>query len=899
MRSSKALLIVIFLFTICSGWATSLYVDINSTAISPDGSEQHPFANVNAAVTQAWEDATVDDIVILPGVYNENIELIGFLRNLNFRSTYNPDLGNDEVIQSTVIRGMDQSYDPVFYIKNCAANATISFYGLSITNGKGHFVESQVNPENWTMGGGICVIGTASLEQHVSMKWCDVYENYACWGGGIYGLYASIVVSNTNIHDNALYFLHSVLPPDTHGGGLVNGSKGAGVYLAGGYSTISHCKIYSNRSFLDQEHELYNPLCYGNAAALVWRNTCAVNDIGLIMEYCEVFDNVTKTINDQMATFDWPFRTTIQIQRGLHVIVPGESGYNHVEINQCTITDNRIIEESSVFSPYVNCAVGILRLTDEEHIRGTINNNIIYDNTSGTNLFNQNTTQIQQLYGGSFNNQGVFIPIMIPIRFCCVNDAHDSNIYNDEGDGSIDLDPLFVSSYESSYNLRWDTVAVSPCIDRGNPEVLDELDLTPIDMGARPYLIAHDYDRYTMPEPGSTVPKWMCFPVLNDITTDACVNEVFFEPIVDIDILDYVMYKPFQQASIHEMRHSGGELILGNEIVNSHQGYKVLLQEDCPDLISIHTPGSLIPPETVLDLHSYGSYGDNWVGYFQRESAKPLDALAAVLDHVYRIETQRWTMIKQPNGSWIHAKSFVLNYGDLVILYSDQDCSFSWNNPNPVRPFTLSTPTAFSYDGKSSYTPFYVTLPQSKDAELPAEIGLYVNDICKGAVVVEDSLLHICAYLDEGEEITPENSFLVFYYPSKSGASTKKIYRMDSKQLQMSKNTNPYYFLAISDPQNCTSVSPLVGLKQNYPNPFNPTTNISYDLPEDGDVRLSVYNLKGQLVKQLLNKRDSLGPHTVVWDGKDSRGNKCSSGVYYYRLTTGGKSLTKKMLMLK
>jgi len=899
MRFFKALLFSLFILTLSSAWATSLYVDDDSTALNPDGSEEYPFPTVNDAVQRAMGNGEVDTIVILPGVYDENIELIGFLRNLTFRSTYDPDLGNNDVIQSTVIRGLDQSYDPVFYIKDCAANISISFWGLSITNGKGHFVESIENPDNWTMGGGICSLGTADLEQHVNIDWCNIFDNYACWGGGIYGLYSTFKISDTNIHDNALFFRHSILPPDTHGGGALNGSKGAGIYLAGGFSTITRSNIYSNRSFLDHGHELYNPLCFGNAAALVWRNICAANDIGLIMEYCEVFDNVTKTLNTQMPVFDWAFRTSIQIQRGIHVIEPGQSGYNHVEINQCTITDNRIIADPGFIDPYVNCAVGIIRLTDEEHIRGTINNNIIYNNTSGTSLFNQNIMGVQQLYGGYFTNQGDFIPIVIPIRFCCVNNAHDSNIYNDEGYGSIDQDPLFVSSYESSYNLRWDTVAVSPCIDRGNPEVLDELDLTPIDMGARPYLIAHDYDRYTMPEPGSTVPKWMCFPVLNNITTDACVNEDFFEPIINWRILDYVMYKPFQQASIHEMRYSGGELILGNEIVNSHQGYKVLLQEDYPDLISIHTPGSLIPPETVLDLHSYGSYGDNWVGYFQRESAKPLDALAAVLDHVYRIETQRWTMIKQANGSWIHAKSFVLNYGDLVILYSDQDCSFSWNNPNPVRPFTLSTPTAFSYDGKSSYTPFYVTLPQSKDAELPAEIGLYVNDICKGAVVVEDSLLHICAYLDEGEEITPENSFLVFYYPSKSGASNKKIYRMDSKQLQMSKSTNPYYFLAISDPQNCTSVSPVVELKQNYTNPFNPTTNISYDLPEDGDVRLSVYNLKGQLVKQLLNKRDSLGPHTVVWDGTDSRGNKCSSGVYYYRLTTNGKSVSKKMLMLK
>jgi len=68
----------------------------------------------------------------------------------------------------------------------------------------------------------------------------------------------------------------------------------------------------------------------------------------------------------------------------------------------------------------------------------------------------------------------------------------------------------------------------------------------------------------------------------------------------------------------------------------------------------------------------------------------------------------------------------------------------------------LGTPTAFNYTEKPSYTPFYLSLPDAKAGDLPSEIGLYVNDVCKGAVVVEDSLLQICAYLDNGEVITPE-----------------------------------------------------------------------------------------------------------------------------------------------
>ncbi|MDD2331280.1 MAG: T9SS type A sorting domain-containing protein [Candidatus Cloacimonetes bacterium] len=646
---------------------------------------------------------------------------------------------------------------------------------------------------------------------------------------------------------------------------------------------------------------MYNPLCYGNAAALVWRNICGDDDLGMNMEYCEVYDNVTSTLDYQMRIYDWPFRATIQIQRGSHGEGPGEDGYNHVEINNCTITDNQIISQS--YGPsdcYINTAVGIIRHTDENHLLGTINNNIVYINTAGSSLLDQDVSLIHQLYGG-FYDQGTFNQIRIPIISCCVNDAQNTVLYLDENEGSIDMDPMFVDAENHDYSLRWDVSAISPCIDRGNPSILDDIDGSPCEIGARAYQIAHDYERYAMPRVTSreTI-KWMCYPVLNDITWGSCVNESFFEPIVDEQILEFVMYKPHLSSGVHEMRYVEGVLEYGNEIVLNTQGYKVKLQDDFLTTTYIHSPGTLIPPETVVHLHNRFDYEENWVGYFVRESAKPLDALASVLDQLSIIETAKWTMYKLADGSWLHGEKFILNYGDLVILYSDEDCSFVWNNPDPVPPLTLGTPIAFSYTEKTSYTSFFITLPSAKNGELPAEIGLYVNDECKGAVVVEDSLLHICAYLDDGEVITPDNSYLVFHYTgTKSGPTNKSIYRMSSKQLRQSKSPTNFYQISISDPQNCSPVSPIAILSQNYPNPFNPSTTISYELPVDGSVQISIYNLKGQLVKHLLNKHESIGPHSVVWDGKDSSGRACSSGMYYYRLTSFGKSISKKMLLLK
>lgn len=88
-------------------------------------------------------------------------------------------------------------------------------------------------------------------------------------------------------------------------------------------------------------------------------------------------------------------------------------------------------------------------------------------------------------------------------------------------------------------------------------------------------------------------------------------------------------------------------------------------------------------------------------------------------------------------------------------------------------------------------------------------------------------------------------------------------------------------------------------LNQNYPNPFNPSTIISFDIPERANVELTVYNVLGQRVVTLVNQEMAPDSYEVVWDGESDGGNKVASGIYFYRLTTENKVMTKKMMMLK
>ena len=88
-------------------------------------------------------------------------------------------------------------------------------------------------------------------------------------------------------------------------------------------------------------------------------------------------------------------------------------------------------------------------------------------------------------------------------------------------------------------------------------------------------------------------------------------------------------------------------------------------------------------------------------------------------------------------------------------------------------------------------------------------------------------------------------------------------------------------------------------LYPNYPNPFNPETTIRFSLAAPMSARLEIFNLKGQLVRTLIDSPLASGARELVWNGMDDSGRAVSSGVYYYRLTTPQKVMTRKMAIIK
>ncbi|KQC08746.1 MAG: hypothetical protein APR54_04245 [Candidatus Cloacimonas sp. SDB] len=90
-----------------------------------------------------------------------------------------------------------------------------------------------------------------------------------------------------------------------------------------------------------------------------------------------------------------------------------------------------------------------------------------------------------------------------------------------------------------------------------------------------------------------------------------------------------------------------------------------------------------------------------------------------------------------------------------------------------------------------------------------------------------------------------------------------------------------------------------IKLSQNYPNPFNPQTKINFSLRKGGKTTLKIFNVKGQLVKLLVNEHKQKGDHSVIWNGTDMQNRQVSSGVYYYRLQVENRVKTKSLTLVK
>ncbi|MCK6623047.1 MAG: choice-of-anchor D domain-containing protein [Calditrichaceae bacterium] len=145
--------------------------------------------------------------------------------------------------------------------------------------------------------------------------------------------------------------------------------------------------------------------------------------------------------------------------------------------------------------------------------------------------------------------------------------------------------------------------------------------------------------------------------------------------------------------------------------------------------------------------------------------------------------------------------------------------------------------------------------------------------------------------LNYDESVYPDPGKLFIYQKQgESWAALESQVFSGQRQVRAFVNTLGEFKLGYDASYSGSNVVPTeLVLKQNYPNPFNPATTIEYDLPQDGNVTVAIYNMLGQKVKTLANGFHLAGVHRVEWNGTDERGNHLASGVYFYHLQVSPK----------
>lgn len=208
-----------------------------------------------------------------------------------------------------------------------------------------------------------------------------------------------------------------------------------------------------------------------------------------------------------------------------------------------------------------------------------------------------------------------------------------------------------------------------------------------------------------------------------------------------------------------------------------------------------------------------------------------------------------------------------------------------------------------SYHGARYVEMYYETTP-----EILFLIAILQPELAAQAVTMVELLQPAIRNLLDGDGQQPitagQINAIQTFLTNLSSAGNANIQQIVAEELQRLGPLENYIGMPISDvifqtmvtdvEEDQSSIPSEFNLAQNYPNPFNPSTVISYRLPVSGDVTLKVYDLLGREVAELVNEEKPAGTYEVTFDASG-----LSSGVYYYKITAGDYSETKKMVLLR
>ncbi|MBI9032431.1 T9SS type A sorting domain-containing protein [bacterium] len=552
----------------------------------------------------------------------------------------------------------------------------------------------------------------------------------------------------------------------------------------------------------------------------------------------------------------------------------------------------------------------------------TISNNNFLNEVNPQGIRHQNLTiaGVAQTHNNIFSNYE-FEPIHFFYPYHIVSNMFN-NCYNSyDHDLNITGEPIFEDINALDFSLVWP----SPAIGNGYSDVFDSpepgLDMKlltyqddTIDIGAIPF--NEDRKQYHRFEGGTTTKNWTGFPALDPENE----TTIFYDGINQTlpnnnmivmfqDFTDYqgnyasVGYKDWDVDDYVDFSFVWGNYTTQPTLVQPYLGYKITAQNDID-----HWFGGLLQ-DPDMDIPLPATPNEIWLGYHVPYTTDVLVAFNDILGSLQTIKHKDWAMYW--NGTKWTGKTTTgntnLELGDFVaITYrssAEPPSSFNWtyysySNPNS---FKYQDASYVSYEEKNDYTSFFVDIDENSNIE---EIALYANDECIGGAKTQgEATVMVKAFMED----VPEDSeiSIIAFTGAKTSKKVKHLAEYNSN-LQVWNNTDNiikdsriYYHVSLTK-DNTSIIETNQIITTNYPNPFNPETTIEFNNPVQGQVSVNIYNLKGQLVKSLLQDNLNQGVHKVIWRGNDSNDQQVASGVYFYKISSGNnKSVTKKIILMK
>lgn len=343
------------------------------------------------------------------------------------------------------------------------------------------------------------------------------------------------------------------------------------------------------------------------------------------------------------------------------------------------------------------------------------------------------------------------------------------------------------------------------------------------------------------------------------------------------------------------------------DTIQSTKGYKLNLDvtDGYPPYIELQ--GKVLDPDTKMTIYPYQ---ENWIGYFLDYPQSPYDSFDSVtMSKLIEIKTQYWTLRRPDNWhlgdkDWIKGKITPFEYGDLIILKTEEELTFSWvNSQIHAVPEEIPKPTYYTYEEQSDYLPLYIQFDDTSDVR---EVAVKVNGEVKGAAVREigDTIVEVNVYL----EGTPPGASLDIEtwsgYKSSQGLNRDYlVYNSNNKKNEKRKiytgEKASYYLLSLKQGESYELPDKIMDVICS-PNPFTNETVIRFILNRQANIKIEIYNIKGQKIKTLINGEFPEGYYKTIWKGKNDKGCIVNKGMYFYKITTGfGDVIADKILFIK